>query len=277
MTDGKIEVVKTFWKERDFPFNDIPDRPHSEIEYLDGVKHGRCRLWHENGQLAFEGWYRHGIPDGVGICWNRNGRELCRHEVVNGTGVARELIVGAPYPFIVDTPWVNGVKHGISRHLTLDGRIMTEWCFLNGRNVAMSEYERACVQDPTLPRHETDRSKWAATGDARWTELLEKREGVYEARAWFAGEQGPRRTLGEDTDHAQSVAIVEPFYRAGARAVYVFEVDEVSQNSGRLLVELPDDKQARKAVLRVGNKWARKLGFDPDRDQGQRYVLILLD
>ena len=94
---------------------------------------------------------------------------------------------------------------------------------------------------------------------------------------WFAGEKGNERTLGEDTDNVRSRAIVEPFYRAGAKAVYVFEVDEETQNSGRLLIELPDEKKGRQAVLRVGNKWAKTTGFDPDGDHGQRYVLLMLD
>ena len=303
MTERKTEIRRTFWKEHDFPFNDIIDQPLSECEYVDGVMHGRCRRWHENGQLAFDAYYKNGIPDGVGVSWDENGHEICRYEIVNGTGIER-VIVRARSTSIVEDPWVNGVRHGIGRHLTPEGKIKAEFMWLHGKNVDFEEYQRACEQDPSLPRHETNESKWAvkavaaATGDhdAYGREIL-KEEGVYEVRAWLSAPSGRKapppfagrcyapqtetgelaRTLGEDTDGRESLAIAESFYKAGAKTVWVYEVDEETQNSGCLLIELPSAKKSRIGVLKVCNKWIVKQGLDPDEDEGQQYVAVHLD
>ncbi len=130
MTERKMEIRRTFWKEHDFPFSDMIGQPLSAYEYVDGVMHGRCRRWHENGQLGFDGYYKNGIPDGVGVSWDENGHEVCRYQIVDGTGIERVLIHG-PRAFVAEKPWVNGVKHGIARHLTLDGKIKSEAMFLS--------------------------------------------------------------------------------------------------------------------------------------------------
>jgi len=40
---------------------------------------------------------------------------------------------------------------------------------------------------------------------------------------------------------------------------------------------LPKDDETREKLLQFCGRLARKLGFDPDPDVGQRYILLMLD
>lgn len=103
---------------------------------------------------------------------------------------------------------------------------------------------------------------------------------THEALAWLTEPKGPTRSLGEATGHAASVSLVESFLEAGATNIWVLgpidSADEM-ENSGRLVVQLPDAASSRKAVLGLASEIAQELGFDPEEDLGQRYLLVMLD
>lgn len=272
-----VEVRKTYHEN---------GAPFAEIELVAGRKHGRVRLWHENGQLMFEGFFKNDVPDGVGIFWDDKGREFDRYEVKDGTGVER--FWNQDLTRMTETPWVGGVTHGVIRRLDRRGKVTSENYCLHGREVMYAEeYLEACGKDPSLrrptPAGSSDWSpliKAAISGDydAYGREILNQ-GGAYEARAWLAegAAQGLERTAGEETDALATQKILEKFYKAGAKTVWVYEVDEETQNSGRLLVELPEAAKERAAVLRVCNKWNTQFGFDRDKDRGQHYVAVMLD
>jgi hypothetical protein len=267
-----IEVVarKTYWENGQL---------HCEAETLDGEFHGLFRMWHPNGLLACDKRYVHGVPVGIGRYWDRHGKEICRFEIVGGTGIERRPseVRGIA---LSETPWVKGVKHGVGRTLDGIGLPMSECYWLNGKNVGPKEYSLACEADPSLPRPTTAPDAWSplvsGNMDTCAKKILETRD-VHEARAWLTEVSDPERTLGEDTDGKASRNIAEAFYKAGAKHVWVFDVNEADQNSGRLLVELPDAPDERKATLKVCNRWATKLGFNREKDMGQHYVMVMLD
>ena len=66
---------------------------------------------------------------------------------------------------------------------------------------------------------------------------------------------------------------------ARQRSFYAIEIDEYERgnNTGKLIIELPDDAAARKRVFAWAGKIAREQGFDPEREAGQRYVFVMLD
>jgi hypothetical protein len=49
------------------------------------------------------------------------------------------------------------------------------------------------------------------------------------------------------------------------------------ENTGKLLIELPDDSTDRESVLAIAAKIAESQGFDAEPDTGQKYVFVMLD
>lgn len=105
-------------------------------------------------------------------------------------------------------------------------------------------------------------------------------EHVCEAKKWFAKRpEGTARTLGELRTTEESVAEVDELYRAGAVKVTLVDIDyyDEDENTGKLVVTLPKDLQARAKVLAWCAKWARATGYDPETDIGQKYVFVMMD
>jgi hypothetical protein len=251
-----------------------------EAYKVDGKFHGHYRMWHANAQLERDLHFSHGVPT-KGQFWDPSGREVCGFEIVDGTGTERRPLHAPDGALGVhEMPWMRGLLHGIERTLDAEGMIMYEAYWLNGKHVEAEDYLCSCEHDPTLPRPTTDSNSWSPLvcrdPDARAKKILET-QGALEVLSWLDGGGDTERTLGEDTDAVASRKIADSFYKAGASKVWVFDINEQDQNSGRLMVELPDDSRKRKATLRVCNKWGAKQGFDPDKDEGQRYVLVMLD
>jgi hypothetical protein len=108
-----------------------------------------------------------------------------------------------------------------------------------------------------------------------------------EALAWLRTNDGVRRTLGELASTDEAIDLVEGFYRAGAVKVSAVKVarysretlyeDEVHENTGHLVVELPEESKRRKAVFRLQGREARRQGYDPTADTGQRLLYVKLD
>ncbi len=101
-----------------------------------------------------------------------------------------------------------------------------------------------------------------------------------EALTWLnAGSDDDLRSLGEFGSLAESVALVQRFYDAGASEVLAVEIDidDDYQNTGKLVIKLPEDFAKRSAVLAMAGEIAVSQGFDPEPDSGQSYVFLMLD
>lgn len=102
---------------------------------------------------------------------------------------------------------------------------------------------------------------------------------VQEARAWLQ-KAGPETTLGEEMFHEEAVGFVEELYALGAKAVHAVEITGQGtgfENTGKLVIELPDAAEQRQAISEVCDKIAQSLGFDPEPDIGQRYRFVMFD
>ncbi len=102
-----------------------------------------------------------------------------------------------------------------------------------------------------------------------------------EALSWLEGSAG-KHTLGELPDTQRSIALVREAYSAGAAEVIAVEIDEYphmgnTQNTGKLVVKLPDEPSKRRQVLRWTGRVAEAQGFDADAEMGQKYVFVMLD
>jgi hypothetical protein len=117
----------------------------------------------------------------------------------------------------------------------------------------------------------------AERADALLNPLLHQ-SGAREAGSWLKSGKG-LYSLGELTP-AGSVRLINTIYRAGAVTVTAVEIrvyPDGSENTGKLVLTLPDDPLQRTAVFDWEAKQARKRGFCPAKDVGQHYLFAMLD
>jgi hypothetical protein len=258
----------------------------SEHSFLHGVPHGWHREWHPNGTLALEVYMKDGVPDGIGRQWDASGKLIVSYEIRNGTGIQKAWFedqgIGG------EISWIDGMMTGPQRAFLKDGDIVAYTYWIADRKVSRKKYVKECEQNPQLPRIDVvdepistgaAESHEPASADELASRILSKSD-VHEALSWLKDPRAKERTLGEASTTGDSVALVESLYSAGAVRVWAFDVQDDSngvQNAGRLLVELPDVPEARDRVLEKCSGIGGEQGFDPERDCGQRYVLLMLD
>lgn len=263
-----------------------------ESDFIDGLPHGTQRHWHSNGQLAMVIIFDHGAMDGVTQQWNEQGKFLGSCKMEMGTGIYRMW-----YPngqLMIETSYVGRMQTGRQRNYFEDGTLICETYWLKNNKISKKKYEAACQQDPSLPRFPDESSpqgvgslvsynkpsaQASALSDDMILEILQK-PGVIEARSWLQEDSGGSRTLGESMSQSQSRTLVKRIYNAGAVAVYAFDIQGNSpedQNSGRLIIELPEIPLQRKKIFKIYNKLAWDVGYDPEADAKQKYLLTLLD
>jgi hypothetical protein len=263
-----------------------------------GAIEGTSRMWHPNGVLAEEFSVHDGVYDGLHRIWDANGRLVDEFEMKKGTGVLRiwTLNRDSEWRLTGETSMVGGRMTGRQRcYLDAEGKEGIELYWINGKKVSKKRYLEACAKDPKLPRYEGElplaRPKFPrARRPKKPTEPVNISDdlplqllggpAVREALAWLEESREPSRSLGEAASQGNSIKLVKKLYGLGAVSVHAVEIDgaaDVEQNSGKLVVELPPDAEHRKQLLAFTNRRARRLGFDPDPDRGQRYVLLMLD
>jgi hypothetical protein len=113
-------------------------------------------------------------------------------------------------------------------------------------------------------------------------ETLISKPDAKEAREWLQSARKRRFTLGELDSTQKSLALVEKAYASGAVRVTAVEIVEYpemggGQNTGKLVIELPDAGSNRAKVLAWASKIAEEQGFDALSDTGERYVFVMLD
>lgn len=88
------------------------------------------------------------------------------------------------------------------------------------------------------------------------------------------------RTVGVLETNEQSIDLIDEAYKAGAVEVIAVEIEtypDGGQNTGRLVITLPEDVEARKRVFQWCEVQAQKLGFTAGEDVGQKHLFVMLD
>ena len=102
-----------------------------------------------------------------------------------------------------------------------------------------------------------------------------------EALSWLkAGcEEENFRSVGELCSIEESIALIQRFYDCGAAEVLAVEIDidEGEQNTGKLVIKLPDDANKRASVVSFISEINVTQGFEPVHDDGQTYSFVMLD
>lgn len=116
--------------------------------------------------------------------------------------------------------------------------------------------------------------------------MYESQGPRYEARAWLASTANPFPFASNRfASKLDAAAFIDSLYAAGADTVFVLNVQGdsawIAQEGGpyadALLVRLPTSTDARARLFEIGAREARREGFDPDRDSGQRYLYFWWD
>jgi len=265
----------------------------SEVTLVDGLPEGVSRFWHPNGILASELPVRHGIPEGVGKQWNEKGELLGTFEIKDGTGIERHWHPNGT--LMGETPWLHGKVTGRERAYFEDGELAGDMYWLDNEKVSRKRYMEACKHNPELPRYDEpepltqrpERKKKAPAPPAGPTLPSDEFElqllagpAVREALAWLQETREPSRSLGEATGQDESIRFVNELYALGAVTVHAVEIDGApteDQNTGKLVIELPQEQGKRDKLLDYCGELAIELGFDPEPDVGQRYLFLMLD
>jgi hypothetical protein len=88
------------------------------------------------------------------------------------------------------------------------------------------------------------------------------------------------RSIGELSSTEESIAFAKEIYDAGAVEVLAVEIDDYpdeGQNTGKLLIKLPNGSEERTRVFARAGQISQTQGFDPATDSGQSYLFVMLD
>jgi hypothetical protein len=262
----------------------------SETTLVDGIPHGVLREWHRNGILAREEPLNQGAIDGTVRQWDDQGRLLGSCELIKGTGVHRSWYANGR--LWSEIAYLDGKLSGRQSVYWEDGELIGVTYWLDNRQVSKKRYREACKTNSRLFRYDDEptvrkrkpkptpaQAPASENGDEFALKLLQGPR-VREALEWLGECSDPERTLGEATDQEDSLRFVKKLYRNGAVTVYAVEIDGEEgegQNTGRLVIELPQDKKSRAKLRRIVGNIAEEMGFDPEPECGQRYLFVMLD
>lgn len=117
--------------------------------------------------------------------------------------------------------------------------------------------------------------------DEKLIEELLAKPNKAEALSWLdESTDESYRTVGELETNEQSIDLIDQAYKAGAVEVIAVDIDEYPdgrQNTGRLVVVLPDVHELRKQVFAWCENQANRLALTAGEDVGQRHVFVMLD
>lgn len=102
-----------------------------------------------------------------------------------------------------------------------------------------------------------------------------------EAYSWFnEGTADSFRSVGELGSNEESLDLIREIYDAGAVEVIAVEIDKYpdgGENTGKLLITLPEEPDQRKRVLEWCSKVSEAQGYAPHEDFGQKHAFVMLD
>jgi hypothetical protein len=115
--------------------------------------------------------------------------------------------------------------------------------------------------------------------------ILKNRQ-LHDAKGWLSSNQNPSPLASNRfTTKADSLEFVELLYSSGAEMVYVANVmsedwrikEEGGPYSNSIVVVLPTEKEMRRKIFKISATEAKREGFDPTRDIGQKELFFWWD
>lgn len=249
-------------------------------------RNGIVRARHGNGALASEQRFKNGLLHGLCREWDEDGNLLGEYKMFHGTGVQREWHDNGQLKIEVST--VGGKFCGRNRIWLRDGTLLAERFYLHGRSVKPAEYAKAFAEDDSLPRYTEPAAKLPSKTLATQRHILEVFVGGLlenvnqkEARLWLSQRRRAKQKhlLGHFDSQRAASAFVDSLYEAGATEVIVPRIyldEDGNELADAFLVRLP---KARAARVRVRKACAllreQSLGsIQPDSDIGEEHLYL---
>jgi hypothetical protein len=246
------------------------------------------RAWHKNGRLASEEPYPNGLFHGICRQWDEQGRLLGKFKMTRGTGLQREWHDNGQLQMEVST--FRGEFCGRNRIWLRDGTLLSERFYLHSRAVTAAEYREAATKDKRLPRFRAAPARVPPGNAVRddhifgvFIESLMAKPHQSEARSWLLGNGGPAsgHSLGRFKSERDAEKFIKQRYHAGAAKVIapdIYHGKTGAQFADCLLVRLPQNAAKREAVRRVcAQLRRRRLGaVKPQTDIGEPYLYLYL-
>jgi hypothetical protein len=138
----------------------------------------------------------------------------------------------------------------------------------------------SCTRRPEPPAHGTRAAKDSLFADAQaQCERLLAEPGAREAGAWLRESRAEAEHVLCEMDPARSRRLVDDLYGLGAKRVTAADIqrespEDPSEFTCTLVVEPGADAEARARFFAWEADFARGLGAEGDRDEGERYVLL---
>ena len=113
----------------------------SKYALKNGQRHGLDRLWHLNGQLWHESYWKNGQEHGLSREWYSNGQLDHEHYWKNGErhGLSRGWYQNGK--LVYESHWKNGQRHGQQRAWYENCQLKYEWNWENGTVVSSKKIE----------------------------------------------------------------------------------------------------------------------------------------
>jgi len=111
----------------------------SEISYKNNIKHGPYKIFYVNGQVQEEGSNKDGKNDGVITFYNRdsafNYSQTFKDGVMHGLSKTFVSSIGMEgnEDYMLETTYVNGLQHGVSKATYMNGNIKSDQTYVNGK------------------------------------------------------------------------------------------------------------------------------------------------
>jgi len=86
--------------------------------------------------------------------------------------------------------------------------------------------------------------------------------------------------VGELESTEKSLDLIQEIYGAGAVEVIAVEIDKYpdgDENTGKLVIVMPEEPEKRKKVLEWCSRISGEQGFAAHEDYGQRHEFVMLD
>jgi hypothetical protein len=128
---------------------------------------------------------------------------------------------------------------------------------------------------PSTPTNPAEQFDDTPEGQDKYAEYMIQNSDAVEAREWLKPEHTNHAAIKFSIDTQREWT--DKFYAAGAKKVWTADFYKlgVQEAAHRLLVEMPDDKKSRGAIMQLVAEMERH-PKDPDPDPGSKYLHIYL-
>ena len=125
-----------------------------EVPYIGGKITGTFREYHKNGALSFENPMVDGMRHGTCKQWNEEGQLLGSYKMKMGTGFSKRWHPNGKLKF--EAHLIKEIFNGRTRLWLESGKLKQETFQIANRRVTKKQYDKACANNPTLPKYKDD-------------------------------------------------------------------------------------------------------------------------